>query len=100
MIAGYYALVPGDLDTAWGYMTEEYQRDHAGGLGGYQGFWSAIQSVEIAGVTATAPDQALATLTYHFYDGRVVEELTSFRLVDEGGVLKIADSAVLSSGQL
>ena len=100
MIAGYYALVPGDLDTAWGYMTDEYQRDHAGGLGGYEGFWSAIQSVEIAGVTATAPDQALATLTYHFYDGRVVEELTSFRLVDEGGVLKIADSAVLSSRQL
>ena len=40
------------------------------------------------------------TLTYHFRDGRVVQEVTSFQLVDEGGTLKIAATDVLSSSQL
>jgi hypothetical protein len=100
MISGYYALLPGNRDAAWPLMTADYQQYHAGGRSGYDAFWSAIESVEIAGVTATAPDWAQATLTYHFYDGRVVQELTSFRLVDEGGALKIAETAVLSSVQL
>ena len=48
-------------------------------------------------VAARAPDGAQATLTYAFTDGSVVQEVTAYRLVDEGGVLKIAATTVLSS---
>ena len=94
---GYYALLPGDLDAAWPLMTADYQENHAGGRGAYDAFWAAIESVEIAEVSAPAPDQAQATLIYHYRDGSVVQEVTAYRLVEEGGVLKIAASEVLSS---
>jgi hypothetical protein len=48
-------------------------------------------------VRASPPDGAQATLTYTFTDGRVVQEVIAYRLVDEGGVLKIAATEVLSS---
>ena len=99
-ISGYYAMLPGDLDSAWPLMTADYQENHAGGRGGYEAFWSTVAALEIADVSASAPDRAQATLTYHFRDGRVVQEVTSFRLVDEGGALKIAATDVLSSSQL
>ena len=100
MVSGYYAVLPSDLDAAWPLMTADYQENHAGGRGAYEAFWSQIADVEITGVSATAPDRAEATLTYRFNDGRVVQEVTSYRLVDEGGTLKIAETDVLSSSQL
>jgi hypothetical protein len=99
-ISNYYAKLPGDLDGAWPTMTADYQENHAGGRGGYEAFWSTVTALEVADVSASAPDQAQATLTYHFTDGRVVQEVTSFRLVEEGGRLKIAETDVLSSTQL
>ena len=96
-VSDYYALLPGDLDAAWPLMTADYQENHAGGREAYEAFWAAIERVEIAEVSAPAPDQAQATLIYHYRDGSVVEEVTAYRLVDEGGVLKIAASEVLSS---
>jgi hypothetical protein len=99
-ISGYYALLPGDLDTAWPLMTADYQENHAGGRGGYEAFWAGIAGVEVADVVATGPDQVQATLTYSYQDGSVVQEVTAYRLVDEGGVLKIAASEVLSSADL
>ncbi|MGZ8804579.1 MAG: protein kinase domain-containing protein [Microbacterium sp.] len=99
-VAGYYSMLPGDLDSAWPLMTADYQENHAGGRGAYESFWSVIDGVEVSEVSASAADQAQATLTYFFSDGRVIREVTSYRLVDEGGVLKIAASDVLSSTQL
>ncbi len=96
-VSGYYALLPGDLDAAWPLMTADYQANHAGGRDAYDAFWAAIESVEVAEVSAPAPDQAQATLIYRYRDGSVVQEVTAYRLVDEGGVLKIAASEVLSS---
>lgn len=93
----YYALMPGDLDTAWTLMTADYQVNHVGGRDAYQAFWGDITDVAIADVVATAPGEAQATLTYTFADGRVVREVTAYRLVDEGGTMKIAASEVLSS---
>jgi eukaryotic-like serine/threonine-protein kinase len=99
-LTGYYAMLPADLDGAWPLMTADYQENHAGGRGGYEAFWGAIEDVEIADVSAPAPDQAQATLTYHYRDGSVIQEVTVFQLVDEGGLLKIAATDVLSSAQL
>jgi hypothetical protein len=96
-ISGYYGMMPGDRDGAWQLMTTDYQENHAGGRGGYEAFWSTISEVSVADVAATGPDSGQATLTYHFTDGRVVEEVTAYRFQDEGGVLKIAATEVLSS---
>jgi hypothetical protein len=56
--------------------------------------------VSIDDVSASPPDRAQATLTYTFDDGRMVQEVTAYRLVDEGGELKIAETTVLSSVEL
>lgn len=96
-ITSYYSIVPGDLDSAWSMMTADYQVNHVGGRDAYGAFWGEIADVEVADVSASPPDGAQATLTYYFTDGSVVQEVTAYRLVDEGGVLKIAATEVLSS---
>jgi hypothetical protein len=78
-------------------MTADYQENHAGGRDAYEQFWSAIDRVEVSDVSASAPDSAQATITYFYKDGTVTVEQTSYRLVNEDGTLKIADSAVISS---
>lgn len=99
-ITDYYAIIGTDRDTAWSLMTADYQTNHAGGRGGYDSFWNAVSDVEVSDVTASGPDRGQATLTYYYADGSVVQEVTAFRLVDEGGVLKIAATEVLSSTTL
>jgi serine/threonine protein kinase len=96
-IVSYYALIPYDLDEAWPRMTADYQENHAGGREYFEYFWSDVSQVEISDVVASAPDYVQATLTYYFTDGRVVQEVTAYWLVDENGMLKIAASEVLSS---
>ena len=96
-ITSYYALMPGDLDSAWTMMTADYQENHVGGRGAYEAFWNEVAAVTISDVSASAPDQGQATLTYSFTDGSVVQEVTAYRLVDEGGAYKIAATEVLSS---
>ncbi|WP_109210653.1 MULTISPECIES: serine/threonine-protein kinase [Microbacterium] len=96
-ITGYYAMLPGDRDAAWPLMTADYQVNHAGGRGGYEAFWSQVSEVSVSEVSASSPEQGQATVTYRFQDGRVVEEVTAYRFIDEGGVLKIAATEVLSS---
>ncbi|WP_035937074.1 hypothetical protein, partial [Knoellia aerolata] len=96
-ITDYYALLPGDTAQAWPLMTADYQSRNAGGRESYEAFWNEINDVSVSDVEATAPDRVVATLTYTRDNGRVDVERTSFRLVDEGGRLKIAASEVLSS---
>jgi eukaryotic-like serine/threonine-protein kinase len=89
--------MPANTDGAWPLMTDAYKASHMHGRQGFELFWGAIDRVEASNVTASPPDRSEATLTYHFKDGRVVVERTSFELVEEGGTLKIDDSSVLSS---
>jgi serine/threonine protein kinase len=99
-IADYYALIPGDLRTAWDRLTANYQQNHAGGFSGYQTFWNSVRRVtvsDISAVSATQGDSVDATVGYFFTDGRVIEERTRFGLVEQAGQWKIGSSAVLSS---
>jgi serine/threonine protein kinase len=96
-ITSYYALMPRNTDAAWPRMTASYQTNHAGGRQAYQRFWDAISKITVADVRGIPPDSAQATLTYYFNDGRVVRERTAYRLVEEGGRLKINSSTVLRS---
>ncbi|SOC54385.1 serine/threonine-protein kinase [Ornithinimicrobium cerasi] len=96
-ISDYYALMPDNTDAGWDRMTADYRTNHAGGFASYAGFWSDVADVAISDVQATPPDGVVATLTYYFVDGGVAVERTAYRLVDEGGLPKIAASEVLSS---
>ncbi|WP_353952464.1 serine/threonine-protein kinase [Knoellia sp. S7-12] len=94
-ITNYYSLLPDGTDQAWPLMTAGYQASPSGGRRSYENFWSNIDDVKVSNVRASVPDRVVATLTYTYGNGRVDVERTSFRLVDEGGVLKIAASQVL-----
>jgi serine/threonine protein kinase len=96
-ITSYYALMPRNTDAGWPRMTGSYQTNHAGGRAAYQQFWDAVDRITLSNVTGSPPNSAQATITYYFKDGRVVRERTAYGLVNEGGLLKISSSTVLSS---
>ncbi|KAA2264656.1 protein kinase [Solihabitans fulvus] len=97
-ITDYYRIVPGDLDQGWGLMTTDYQQNHAGGRAGYQGFWRPIDHVTVSDVVATPPSSVVATIGYVYKDGHTESERTTYGLVNEGGVWKIASSVVGNRG--
>lgn len=78
-------------------MTASYQRNQTGGRAAYERFWAPIERVTVRGVRGTPPAEAVATVTYHFEDGRVIDEQTAYGLVADDGVLKINSSSVLNS---
>ena len=96
-VTSYYALLPSRRAEGWSRLTRSYQTGHAGSRQNYDRFWSSISHVSVSGVSGGSPDRAEATVTYLFADGRTVRERTSYRLVRDGGVLKIDESTVLSS---
>ena len=93
-ITDYYKLMPGDVNDGWNHMTADYQQNHAGGMAGYQSFWAGIASVEVTDVSATPPGTVVATITYHKKDGSVPVERTTFGMVQQDGIWKIASSSV------
>ncbi|HTJ68338.1 MAG TPA: serine/threonine-protein kinase [Actinospica sp.] len=99
-ISRYYSLVPDHLDQSWQYLTAYYQRERATSYATYQQFWGQIQSVSISNLEAAPPTAAIATIDYHYKNGRTVRERTTFGLVEIDGAWKIANSSVLSSTTL
>jgi hypothetical protein len=96
-ITNYYSLVPGNLDQAWSDLTTDYQQNKALGFDNYKSFWNSMQRVTVSDVQAQAPDKVTATIDYFPKSGQATEERTSFTLVQDGGVWKIAHSSVISS---
>jgi serine/threonine protein kinase len=95
-ISGYYGLLPRNLDEAWPLMTADYQTRVAGGRAAYGRFWSGFSAVTATEVAGSPPSTATALITYTRTDGVVIRERTTFGLVNEGGVLKIASTTVTS----
>ena len=93
----YYAPLPGDRDAGWEQLTARYRSEIAHGRDAYERFWTGVAAVAVTDVVGVAPDQAEATLTYYFTDGRVVVERTSYQIVREDGTLKFDYSTVLTS---
>jgi hypothetical protein len=96
-ITGYYDLVPDNTDEAWKRLTKQYQRSPSGGRQSYESFWNQVDRVSVSKVDATPPSSVVATITFH--RGNAVEvDRTSFRLVREDGILKIAASSNAARG--
>ena len=96
-ISGYYGLVPDDTDAGWARLTDSYRQSTTGGRKSYENFWDEVDRVRVSRVAGNPPDQAVATVTYYYEDGRVVDERTQYGLASDDGVLKINSSRVLSS---
>ena len=86
-------------DTNWlEYKTSGERWDNK--PGGKHRTTATVKAVDVRQAAGSAPGSVVATLRYAFKDGRRFEERTSYSLVDDGGVLKIDRSSVLSSRQL
>ena len=96
-VSDYYALMPGNTDAGWARLTPSFQSGTARDREYYNSFWGGVDKVVATDVTGTAPDTVQATITYHFADGSESVERTAYRLVQDGGELKIDSSSVLSS---
>ncbi len=96
-ITDYYALLPGNTDQGWELLTTRFQTETAKSRVRYQRFWDGVQRVEVRNVTSGVPDLAGATITYYFKTGKVSVEDTVYRLVRDGGTLKIDTSEVATS---
>jgi eukaryotic-like serine/threonine-protein kinase len=94
-IVAYYGLLPDNTAAAWNLLTPAYQQGQAGGRSNYDSFWSSFRSVEVSNERMQG-DQVLADLRYTSTNGTVSTETRSFQLVGEGGILKIAQSSVVS----
>ena len=99
-VRDYYALLPGNTDAGWARLTDRYRTTTSGNRATYDRFWTSVDTVDVVQATGSAPGSVVATLRYAFTDGRRYEERTSYTLVDDGGVLKIDRSSVLSSRRL
>lgn len=96
-ITDYYALLPSNTDQGWERLTTRFQTETAKGRSRYQRFWDGIERVEVRNTMGAAPNLAGATITYYFKTGKVSVEDTVYRLVKEGGTLKIDTSQVVTS---
>ena len=96
-ITDYYALLPGNTDQGWAHLTHNFQTGTARNRQYYQHFWDSIQRVTADDAHGTGPHTAEARITYLFTDGRTAVEPTLYSLVQQGGILKIDSSTVLSS---
>ena len=99
-VRDYYALLPSNTDAGWARLTDRYRSTTAGSRSTYDRFWASVNSVDVRQATGSTPGSVVATLRYAFDDGRRFEERTSYTLVEDGGILKIDRSSVLSSRQL
>jgi cytoskeletal protein RodZ len=88
-VRNYFALLPGNTDAAWNRLTPSFQQGHAQGRDYFESFWGDYSSVTASDVQGASPDQVSATLTYVAKDGTRTVERDTFRLVRQGGVLKI-----------
>ena len=96
-VADYYALMPTDTDEGWTRLTTTFQTGIARNRTYYESFWNGIDRVIATDISGDPPNHAQATLTYYFADGRVSVERTAYTLVQDGGILKLDNSTVLSS---
>jgi cytoskeletal protein RodZ len=96
-ITDYYGLLPSNTDQAWSRLTKKYQKSTAKNRKNYQDFWDAIGQVDVSNAVGSPPDSAQATITYHYKNGKIVVEQTSYGLVQQDGMLKIDSSQVQAS---
>ncbi|GAA4926562.1 serine/threonine protein kinase [Actinomycetospora succinea] len=88
VVVDYYAALPGDIDRAWGTLSERAQ-DESGGYEGYQRFWSGIREVRTSNVSVRG-DTVTADIEFTTASGRTSRETYRFEVdKDDDGQVRI-----------
>ena len=92
-VASYLATVTSDPRAAFDLLTPEFQ-EASGGYDGYIGWWSQVQSAELASVDSNPSDRTVAyTVNYQMKTGRTSTQRVRLQLQREGDDYLIAGEA-------
>jgi hypothetical protein len=92
-IEDYLSTVTSDPETTYAMLTPAFQ-EQSGGLDGYEGFWSTIESADLQSVSADPQDLTVRyTVHYTRTDGSQVTNDVTLQLVYEHGDYLIAGEA-------
>ncbi|ROP36481.1 serine/threonine-protein kinase [Saccharothrix texasensis] len=84
-LSQYYGLLPNDLETAYGRLTDGFKAARSPSFGAYQGFWGQMSAVSVSNVQAVGPQQVTATVSYTFKSGQTQTEQHLYTLVKVNG---------------
>jgi hypothetical protein len=84
-LSDYYGLLPGNLETAYGRLTDRFKAARSPSFGDYQAWWGQMSAVNVSNVRAVGPEQVAATVSYTFKSGGTQSEQHVYTLVKVGG---------------
>ncbi|MET9632067.1 serine/threonine-protein kinase [Lentzea sp. NPDC006480] len=85
-IAAYYALIPGDLQTGWSLLTDEFKASRNNlTFEGYQQYWRQYTSVQLSGFVPQGDNTVTVTLQYMQGANVVQTETQTFTFVQRDG---------------
>ena len=84
-LSDYYGLLPGNLETAYGRLTDNFKAARASSFADYQAFWGGMSAVSVSNVRALGPQQVAATVSYTFKSGGTQAEQHVYTLVKVNG---------------
>lgn len=84
-LSDYYGLLPNNLETAYGRLTDRFKAERASSFDEYRGWWEQMSAVTVTNVQAVGPDQVSASVSYSFKSGRNAVEQHVYTLVKVDG---------------
>ncbi|PSL56175.1 serine/threonine protein kinase [Saccharothrix carnea] len=84
-LSDYYGLLPNNLETAYGRLTDGFKAARAQTFADYQAWWGQMSAVTVSNVRAVGPEQVAATVSYTFKSGGTQSEEHLYTLVKVNG---------------
>jgi eukaryotic-like serine/threonine-protein kinase len=88
-LTAYYDLLPGDLNTGWARLTDNFKAGRGLDFGQYQSFWGQYSDVVATNVTQQGDTVVSATITYTNKGGGTMVEQHTYTLVQVNGTWMI-----------
>ncbi|MBN6039146.1 serine/threonine-protein kinase [Amycolatopsis sp. 195334CR] len=83
-VSDYYALLPGNLETAYGLLSDRMKQDRAPSFGSYSAFWGQMSSVQVSDISVSGTT-VTASIVYTRSGGGTERERHTYTLVQSGG---------------
>ncbi|AXB48423.1 serine/threonine protein kinase [Amycolatopsis albispora] len=84
-VSDYYALLPGNLETAYGLLSDRMKQARAPSFGSYAAFWGQMSAVQVSDISVTGNNTVSATVVYTRSGGGTERERHTYTLVPSGG---------------
>ncbi|QFU90913.1 serine/threonine-protein kinase [Amycolatopsis sp. YIM 10] len=84
-VRDYYALLPGNLETAYSLLSDRMKQERAPSFGSYSGFWGQMSSVQVSDINAVGTNTVTASIVYTKAGGGTERERHTYTLVQSGG---------------